>query len=367
MRKIELFIKDDGRIVCVSTINNRERYEFYDDNLIKLYKILRSSNNILFKNNNIYYGNSDYKVVINSYRNNIDNELQIFINKIKSLYIKNKKDKLRKKKIRRVSALGGAIIITLGSYVNTFKNDNRNLNLSNINYESYEKLNTVELTFNDNFKNNDIYTENYDFDFEDRTNTEKYINTKNNYGDIISEISNEYGIDPKIMLAIATQESGEHNTLRNGPAIGLMQIEKSVWNNEDISCYNYKTNSIEKIHITEEKLKNLEFNIKVACMIFKQCLNDSKYNIPVAIQMYNYGYGNIKKAIKLYYGNNVDCENIINDNDYQWLDARNKINVGDKLYLEHVLSYVENVDDLSFKRNDDIVRCSFHKEYAKKI
>ena len=94
MRKIELFIKDDGRIVCVSTINNRERYEFYDDNLIKLYKILRSSNNILFKNNNIYYGNNDYKVVINSYRNNIDNELQIFINKIKSLYIKNKKDNM---------------------------------------------------------------------------------------------------------------------------------------------------------------------------------------------------------------------------------------------------------------------------------
>ena len=373
MKRIELYIKDNGRIVCINKSNNRERYEDYKGNLILMYKILKDSKNILIKNNDIIYGNDNSRVVIKSYNNNVDKEIKVLIDKIKLLYLKRKKDKLRKNRIKRISAISGAIIISVGSYVNVLKNidDETITNTNNVYSMKNEEDNNIQLVYfkeYDKTINNDYdNVDNYTINFEYRTNSEKYINTKNNYGNIINEISNEYGIDSRIMLGIATQESGVHNILRNGPAIGLMQIEKSVWNDKDISCYNYKTNSIEIVHITEEKLKDLNFNIKVACMIFRQCLNDSSYNIPVAIQMYNYGYGNIVKAIKSYYGNNVDCNNIIKNKNNEWLDARNEINEGDKLYLEHVLSYIEDINNLSFKKNNDIVSCSFSKEYSKKI
>ena len=51
-----------------------------------------------------------------------------------------------------------------------------------------------------------------------------------------------YGLDPNFMIAVATQESGVHNSYdETTAAIGLMQIEKSVWNNKSITVYNYET------------------------------------------------------------------------------------------------------------------------------
>lgn len=362
---IEIIIKDNNKIVChIYDEYGNVHYEVYQNYLNYMYKILRNYKDIKICNNEIYYNDDKYKVKISAFSYTDNKDINELIDKIETLYIKEKKNKLRKKRIKRISAFSGAVIISIGALVNSL-GDKNIINDNNISY-----LNNVDDNENDIDNVIDLSLDNintYDLEYEDRTDSNKYINTKNKYGNIINELSLEYGIDPRIMLAIATQESGEHIINDNLPAIGLMQIEKSVWNNQNLSAYNYKTDSVENVHITIDKLKDINFNIKVACMIFQKCLKDTNYNIPVAIQMYNYGYGNIIKTMKLYYGDNIDYNEIINDKNNSWLDARNQIKVGDKNYLEHVLSYIEDDNNLSFKNNNVLVSCSFNREYSKKI
>ena len=90
-------------------------------------------------------------------------------------------------------------------------------------------------------------------------------------------------------------------------------------------------------------------------MIFQQCLKYSNYNLTVAIQMYNYGYGNIINTFKMCYGNNVNFDETSKSNDNLWLDYRENISEGDKEYLEHILSYIENIEDIYNKNNDNII------------
>ena len=146
---------------------------------------------------------------------------------------------------------------------------------------------------------------------------------------------------------------GIHEIDENAPAIGLMQIEKNIWNNETITAFNYEKLDFETIKVTEEKLKDLEFNIRTGCMIFQQCLKNSNYNLCVAIQMYNYGYGNTKKVLKQCYGENFDLSNIM---DNEWLEYRMNINEGDSLYLEHILSYIENLNEIECKKDNEIIK-----------
>lgn len=372
---LELFIKSDGKIVCLVNDKSGEHYVYYKDYILDIYKALKSSKDLSIRNNNINFSTDKFNVSIKSYSNNIDNDLNDLIEQAMKIYLVNKKKKLRGRKVRRFAVLTGVTIISLGTLVNAFNlpKDTNNYKIEPLSgFETLYSVKASDEISNIDFENNvtqDVLEskENYDVSLTDRTDSDKFINTKKNYGSIIEKVSLEYGLDPSVMLAIATQESGVHNINSNGPAIGLMQIEKSVWNNQDISAFNYNTNSYETQHITTEKLKDLEFNIRVSCMIFQKCLKETNYNIPVAIQMYNYGYGNIIKTMKLYYGDNINYNEIINDKNNSWLDARNQIKVGDKNYLEHVLSYIEDDNNLSFKNNNVLVSCSFNREYSKKI
>ena len=64
-----------------------------------------------------------------------------------------------------------------------------------------------------------------------------------------------YGLDPKIIIAIATQESGIHSTRSiNGCATGLMQIENSVWRDQKLTVFNYDTLEYETIVVNVENL-----------------------------------------------------------------------------------------------------------------
>ena len=101
-------------------------------------------------------------------------------------------------------------------------------------------------------------------------------------------------------------------------------------------------------------------------MIFQNCLKNSNYNLEVAIQMYNYGYGNILKTFKMYYGStDIDLDDVLNNYDDGWLDYREKINVGDKLYLEHVLSYIEDASNLECISGSERVTFSFNDNVKK--
>lgn len=183
----------------------------------------------------------------------------------------------------------------------------------------------------------------------DRTDSKKAIIARENYEDMISKYCNRYGLDSEVLLAIATQERGVHSSVRDkGGAIGLMQVEVGVWNNESLSVKNVIENKYETINITEEKLSEADFNIKTGCAIFQDCLKKMDGNIFAAIQCYNMGYGNMLKILNSYAkdsGTSVD--NILKNNeDLGWLEYRSIINVGDKEYLENVLSYA-NIDNIA--------------------
>ena len=113
-----------------------------------------------------------------------------------------------------------------------------------------------------------------------------------------------------------------------------------------LKAYNYETNSEEKIHITLDKLKDVDFNIKVGCAIFQNYLNQMNGNVIAAIQSYNMGPGSVKKIISTYAsatGKTYD-EVLNNFEDINWLDYRNSSYPGDPDYVEHVSRYY-NSDD----------------------
>lgn len=180
---------------------------------------------------------------------------------------------------------------------------------------------------------------------EDETESEKANKTKELYYDIIEKYANMYGVLPSVILAIATQERGVHSdTIDQGGAIGLMQVQASVWDGKDLEVYNYDTNSKEKIHITLDNLRDVSFNIKVGCAIFQNYLKKMKDNYPLAIQSYNMGPSSVNKILNAYC---LSCgktyDEVINSDDLGWLSFRNSSYPGDSFYLEHVLRYDSNV------------------------
>ncbi len=102
------------------------------------------------------------------------------------------------------------------------------------------------------------------------------------------------------MIAIATQENGSHDdNVYNIGGTGLCQIENSIWDNKELTAYNFNTGNYETITVDGERLGELEYNIKVACMILSFYMNYQKYNIMLGLQTYNMGPGNMEKVITM--------------------------------------------------------------------
>lgn len=171
-----------------------------------------------------------------------------------------------------------------------------------------------------------------DLDLEDRTNDEKYINTKRKYGEIITKYANEYGLDPNLVLAIATQERGEHSDVIDpGGGIGLMQVQYGVWIGKSISAYNVRLGEFETENITDEKLRDLETNIKIGTMILRNYLEKVNYNLAGGIFGYNKGITSVLGVM----GNSIN-----NAGEFEsWVDKLVLSN-GDDFYLWNVASYM---------------------------
>ena len=161
-----------------------------------------------------------------------------------------------------------------------------------------------------------------------------------------------------MILGIATQERGVHSTQKDkGGATGLMQIQNSVWLGEQISAYNFETGKYDKFVVTEDMVKNLNTNVQLGCMIFQNCLNYVDYNIPMAVQTYNYGIGNMKKVIDVYANmtGQTRKEVMSNQNDIGWTEYRDIINVGDTDYLNHVFSWMGEENNISVIKKDNTI------------
>lgn len=120
-----------------------------------------------------------------------------------------------------------------------------------------------------------------------------------------------------------------------------MQIQVNVWNDEDITVYNYETGKEEKIHITLDKLKDVNFNIKVGCAIFQNYLKQMNGNLVAAIQSYNMGPKSVREIMTTYANERGKTyyDVLNNDEDIGWLDYRNSSYAGDTNYVENVSRY----------------------------
>lgn len=202
---------------------------------------------------------------------------------------------------------------------------------------------------------------NISIDYNDRSNDSKAIKTKSLYGDILTKYAKRYGIDPKVLIAIATQERGIHSeSIDEGGGIGLMQIQRGVWAGKTVSVYNYETGQQEIITIDKTKLGELEYNIFASCIAFQHSKKYMKNNILASIQCYNFGYGNMNDVLNKYSAlTGKTKEQILSDQtDIGWLDCRDAVPAkeGDHEYVEHILSYLgPEIDFDNISNNGEIV------------
>lgn len=227
-------------------------------------------------------------------------------------------------------------------------------------YDTYES-NNIEVEED----NNSVFVE-----YEDRSEAEKAYNTRYNYYDLIEKYSRMYGLDPNLVLAIATQERGVHSaTMDEGGATGLMQVQNEIWENQEKISYNFDIGDYESYYITPEKIQDLEQNIRIGCSIFQECLQVMDYNIIAAIQCYNMGQGNMDDILNAYaYDTGKTKDEILsNPNDIGWLDYRYIPDAGDPEYVERVLSWMGNENCIKvLKTNNEEVTINIQNKINEK-
>lgn len=133
------------------------------------------------------------------------------------------------------------------------------------------------------------------------TNAMRYWNYFEYYG-------YTYGIDPYLLVAMASQESrGDHQSTipggkyYNGAGYGIMQIEKPGIVTKKLTAYNHVTKSYEIMYINSpEDVRDVGLNIKAGAMQLAQKAKEQQYNPYVTIQGYNYGTSGIKYALSYY-------------------------------------------------------------------
>ena len=83
-------------------------------------------------------------------------------------------------------------------------------------------------------------------------------------------------------------------------------------------------------------------------MILRQCIDSTNCNIPLALQEYNFGPGNINKVLNTCSQlENIPIETLEKDpTNNLWLNYRSFLNTGDPEYVEHVFSYLDNKSNI---------------------
>ena len=275
-----------------------------------------------------------------------------------------KKDKYLRRRLT-AGALTGIIALT-GFSMHNSKKDKADTN----NEPSYSDEVTTEqpttTTTAPKAPSNDYFNNNRDLDsmlqkmefhynYEDRENQDQVYQAKR-YEDIFEKYAKTYGLDKNLVIALAAQESaGEHyDNLDNGCAEGIMQVEKDVHIGTELTAYNFDTDSMETIEVTAENLQDLDTNIKIGCMILRNCIEQNDYNIPLSLQTYNFGPGNMAEALSVCSANEAISEDkmISDPTSTKWLDYREFLNTGDPLYVEHVFSFLPNNTELTVLKRD---------------
>lgn len=337
---------------------------------------------ILGKKSNYYIKN--YKRVINSYRLR---KLKKKINKFLSndyvvIMLKNgKKLRIHKKKV----ATSFALLTFLGIGVSIIKKSNTDISKEEKDIKASVSFENDDSSLNEEEKSvicdakeeksEDTYEDSNDncyyIDYEDNSLSEKALNVRLETEDIMEKYEAMYGIDKDLMIAIATNENSCHTPEITGfGGVGQMQIEYGVWSGETISAYNFLTNSFDEIYISDELITSLDGNIKIAFAIFQNYFFEVK-NIPLAIQMYNMGPGNIEDVLDFCSeSTGISKEELLNGN-MAWLDytyvSGDRDGGGVSDYLKRVLSFAgSDVDFTCLDRDGNYITCKISNKQNSK-
>lgn len=201
----------------------------------------------------------------------------------------------------------------------------------------------------------DTIYQNFNIDFSDRTSAEKAVSAKNNYYSLVSKYAKTYGIDKDLMMAIGTQEKGVHSTeIDPGGGVGLMQMQYQVWVNQDVKAYNFDTNSWESFHVTDSNIRELDTNIKIACMYFQNCLVNMDYNVPAALCAYNWGMTSTKNKLSEFsQDRGLSLNEVLEANDTSWINLFNVNGDTSLAYPKMVLSYYDSSKPIENEKIDE--------------
>lgn len=201
----------------------------------------------------------------------------------------------------------------------------------------------------------DTIYQNFNIDFSDRTSAEKAVSAKNNYYSLVSKYAKTYGIDKDLMMAIGTQEKGVHSTeIDPGGGVGLMQMQYQVWVNQDVKAYNFDTNSWESFHVTDSNIRELDTNIKIACMYFQNCLVNMDYNVPAALCAYNWGMTSTKNKLNEFsQDRGLSLNEVLEANDTSWINLFNVNGDASLAYPKMVLSYYDSSKPIENEKIDE--------------
>ena len=115
-------------------------------------------------------------------------------------------------------------------------------------------------------------------------------------GSLISQYSDIYGVDPKIVAAICYQESGGVNLIDDGAARGIMRLENMP--PYDLRVYNFKDDCYETLTVDSNYTYDLEYNIRCGIANLRNKIDYCKGNIYAALQAYNYNEITFMKALE---------------------------------------------------------------------
>lgn len=227
----------------------------------------------------------------------------------------------------------------------TLKQDSTSYSVENIEEEKEPTI-IIETPY--------TYDENtpvYEFNFEDRSNSEKSNYAKENYTTLVNKYSAIYGLDSKLVLAMLTQENAYNEiNYSNIGANGVMQIE-SIWYGHEICAYNFENNSYETVTIEKDKLTDPEYSIKIGCMILNNYYN-TLYNNYVTTGVISKSDSILATIIAYNKGITAIC-NLINTYGSDFTSHISETRGGDNDYINHVSSYMEDMSLVELQNKDD--------------
>ena len=371
---IEFKYDEDGYLIAKISRDGKYRIIRNIDNIFKLIDIAEKYNYTIDSETRIV---KDARFIIDEYdklKKGKTRKFNLYNKTENNMKIKRSNNNIGKKiaaiSLATTMALTGTIIaktnqkknndseVVKGQYIVTdYENNNSNYSdyLESIKYEEKEQNSNNTSVTPKNEISNMIEKKEFHFSYEDRTSSEN-IDNVNQYDDIFEKYANMYGLDSKLLKAIACQESGgnHYENLGNGPAEGIMQIEKSVHIGETITAYNFETKQNDYFEITEDNIQDIDFNIRIAAMDLRNAIEAFNYNIPQGTQAYNFGIGGMNQVLANCCRNIGEKQsNLENDpTNNSWLNYTESIGIGDSEYIAHVFSYLKDNTTLSIKDRD---------------